>query len=552
MTPHAVPAAAYGPAPNRAVTLLLCLTMGTWLASFMPNPEVLGTFPAMVAFLVLVERCRRTRHAIGWIVLFGAVGIGSGYSWLAKTVRDFGELDEKLGAFAVPASWLVLAVYGVAGTIHGILFAILHRLSIRPTKRPHPLFTVALFVACETLPIRFLPWMAGYGAVDVAPLRQVAEWGGVAGVSFALLCLVVPLHELLRWAFSSPGAPARPVAAVVTMAVGLVAYGVGFARYRTVVEEDRVAKDHVRVAIVQANVGSQAKRLAEQQESEKAERNWKAYKEWTEKAVAAGPELVVWPETALVDGVRIWNAASGEPFSPATVSRNLRQAGYGFLEALGKDRTLLLGGYEDEGEGKDTVRYNAAMLREPGGTAWSVYRKTRLLPFGETMPLQGLFPGLRDMLPQRFPMAAGPVPQPPLTWRARKLKVGAFICYESILPSVVLDVVGPTRPDLLVNLTNDSWYGDTWEPRQHLNFSRFRAVEHRAPLVRATNTGISAFIDAAGDVLERTGYDVPAILVRDVPLVARDRTLFATYGHLFDKLLWILAGLGLLWTRLRR
>ena len=552
MTPVAVPPAAFGPPPNRAVTLLLCLCMCTWIASFMPNPQVLGTFPAIVAGLALIERCRRTRHAMGWVALFAAVAIGTGYSWLAKTVRDFGELDERLGVFAGPASWVVLAVYGVVGTVHVLLFTALHRWSIRPTRRPHPLLTVALFVACETLPIRFLPWMAGYGAVDVAPLRQLAEWGGVAGVSFALLCLAMPLHELLRWATDAPGAPARPRAALATIALGVCAYAAGFVRYESVVAGERGAKAHVRVAIVQANVGSTSKRLAERQESEKAEANRAAYAQGTSEAVAAGAELIVWPETALVEGIRIWNPTRDEPFSSATIALALRAAGYGFLEAAGRDRTLLLGGYEDEKQGAATVRFNAAMLREPGGSGWSIYRKTRLMPFGETMPGQSLFPALKDLLPQRVPMAAGPLPQPPLSWRARRLSIAAFVCYEAILPRVVLDVVGPARPDLLVNLTNDSWYGDTWEPRQHLNFSRFRAVEHGTPLVRATNTGVSAFISASGDVLERSGYDVPAVLVRDVPLVPRDRTLYATWGFLFDELLWIGAALGLLWTRLRR
>ena len=112
-------------------------------------------------------------------------------------------------------------------------------------------------------------------------------------------------------------------------------------------------------------------------------------------------------------------------------------------------------------------------------------------------------------------------------WRAKGLTLATFICYEAIQPETVAAIAGDRRPDLLVNLTNDSWYGNGWEPHQHLNFSRFRAVEHRAPLVRATNTGISAFISATGEVLESLPYDTAGELVRDVPIVARGRTPYS-------------------------
>ena len=127
-------------------------------------------------------------------------------------------------------------------------------------------------------------------------------------------------------------------------------------------------------------------------------------------------------------------------------------------------------------------------------------------------------------------MSPGTVDQPPLVWRAKGLSIATFICYEAIQPETVAALAGDRRPDLLVNLTNDSWYGNGWEPHQHLNFSRFRAIEHRAPLVRATNTGISAFVSATGEVLESLPYDEAGVLVRDVPIVDRGRTLYSRFA----------------------
>lgn len=549
---------------SRWATALLALSMGTWVLAFTPSPQAIATLPGFVAVLALIERCKTTKGAVLWIVLFGAVAIGFGYRWIAPTVRVFGELDERLGALSIPASWLILAVYGVAGTIHGILFVILYRWMLRGDRRPHPLATVTLFVACEALPIRFLPWMAGYGAVEVSPLRQAAEWGSVHAVSFALLSLVVPFHEWLRWILVKTGPPARPVAAAITFGVGAVIFGVGAVRANQVAAEERDAPRTVRIAIVQANVGSKAKREAERDREAEAHRGRVAYRKGSEEAVRLGAEMIVWPETAIVSGVRLWDATAGRWYPPDVVSRELAVLQYGWLETVGKGRALLLGGYEDE-EGpvdpatgrRELVRYNVAMLRQEGGepgtaASYDLFRKVRLMPFGETMPLSDWFPGLKRMLPQARPMVAGDGSQPPMVWRRPDgdVRIVSFICYEAILPHLVADLAGgDVHPDLLVNLTNDSWYGNTWEPHQHLNFSRFRAVEHRAPMVRSTNTGISAFVDPTGEVVSRLAYDTEGVLVHSVPLVPRGRT---PWEVLSGVLRWFLfaAGAGVVaWAR---
>jgi apolipoprotein N-acyltransferase len=546
--------------PSRTGTVLAGLVASSWLFAFAPSPSALATLPGIVGLLVVAERPRRTRHAVAWVVLFGALAIGAGYAWIAPTVRTFGELDRHLGAFAGPASWLALALYAVAATVHLGLFAALHRLTARGGRRPHPTVTALLFVACETLPVRFLPWMAGYGAVDVSPLRQAAAWGGVPLVSFALLCLCVPFHELLRWA---AGRPARPRAAVATFVVGaLVCAGGSIDGWRVATERERPGHPTMRVAIVQAGVGSHAKREAERSSEAEARRGREAYEAGTRRAAAAGARLIVWPETALVEGARVWDAALDRSLPPPIVDVHLRRLGYGFLVDVGRDRALLLGGYADEdvpgARGPErTRRYNVAMLREAGGTEWSLYRKVKLMPFGETMPGSSLVPALADLLPQSFRMHAGTADQPPIRWREPRvggepgLTICTFVCYESILPGLVARLAGDRRPDLLVNLTNDSWYGDTWEPHQHLNFARFRAVEHRAPMLRATNTGISAIVSATGEVTDRLPWGAVGEIVADVPLVRHERTLYARVAAWVPWATW-LAALAALFLGARR
>lgn len=535
MTSAPVPAAPEDrPRGGFAVGALLALVSSTWVLAFAPHAEVMATAPGFVALLVLLERCRKTRHAVGYVFLFGTVAIGFGYRWLADTVRVFGELDARVGSLAGPVSWLVLAAYGAWSTVHVVVFAVAYRAMLRSGRRPHPIAVATLFVGCEVLPLRFLAWSAGYGAVEVAPLRQLAEWGGVPLVSFAVLAMAAALHEGLRWAFARDVGPApRPRAALVALGVGLAMYGAGWVRLRDVAAEDAAATSHVRVGLVQADVGSVAKRSAERDGGAPGAQNRAAYRRGTMKAVEAGAELVVWPETALVEGARVWDAAARRQRPRAAVDAHLAGLGYGFVAEAGARATLLLGGYEDEDvPGRGRVRFNVAMLREAGGERWSIYRKVKLMPFGERIPGQDALPSLKGLLPQSTPMSAGAPDQPPLRWEGRGLSLVAFVCYEAIVPTLVASLAGDTRPDLLVNLTNDSWYGDTWEPHQHLAFSRFRAVEHRTPMLRATNTGISAVVSATGEVTDRLGVGVEGVLVSDVVLVARPRTLYARTASL--------------------
>ena len=526
---------AVAPRGGRVGTLAYVLAALAWVLAFTPDPWVVATVPGIVGLLRVVERCRRKRDLLLLIAGFGALAIGFGYRWLAPTVEQFSN-----GRVGPAGSWALTALFGAVGTVHVMVFALLYRTLARRGRRPHPLVTVALWVACESLPIRLFPWMAGHGAVGCAPLLQSASWGGVPAVSFALLALVVPVHELLVGLGRGPR-PARLRAAGLTFAVGLALFGWGHFRWQALRAQDDGAVRRLAVAIVQPDIGAGDKRGAEQGLRDKHRETVEAYERGSRRAVALGAELVVWPETAITDPIRLL-----EPrFEPAVTRNMLARRGWDFLEDLGTRASFLVGVYEQAqakagvqvaGGGPTSLggfrervdeRYNVAALRPrgDGGRTWGVYRKTYLIPFGETMPL-GLS---QDMLPQGFTMRPAPDPSGPLVLDG--LRLVPFLCYEGILPEHVRATVGETAPDLLLSLTNDSWFGATWEPYQHLNFTRFRAVEHAAPLVRATNTGVSAFVTAGGDVVETLGLGREGVLLRHVPLVAHGRTLYARVGH---------------------
>ena len=238
------------------VLLLTTLAMSSYIGCGMPRPIVWVAIPALVGFMILAEGTRSLRQCIAWLILFGILTVGGGYYWLAGTVQAFGQ---------VPAvwSWLLLALFGLVSGIHIWVFAYFYRRMFSSGRRPHPLVTTAIWVGLEHLPIRLFAWKFGNGAVDARELAQAAEWGGVSAVSFAMCCLIIPLYEWIRGRFVRHGPPARPMAALVTFVVGVAILAVGTWRLSQVREEEEQATRHLKVAIVQPNVGSTDKRRAE-------------------------------------------------------------------------------------------------------------------------------------------------------------------------------------------------------------------------------------------------------------------------------------------------
>jgi apolipoprotein N-acyltransferase len=199
------------------------------------------------------------------------------------------------------------------------------------------------------------------------------------------------------------------------------------------------------------------------------------------------------------------------------------------------DHVYLLFGNDDREEGgTEQARkiWVGAKMLDPEGRLALRYHKIRLVPFGEYVPVQSvltlggrfsakLVQEVGEFTPgQDF--AIGQVDGHP---------IAAFICYEAIFPDLVREFAA-RGAQLLVNITNDGWYGRTSAPYQHFAMAKFRAVENERYLVRAANTGITAVVDAHGRVLEQTGLFERGMLVRDVPLLTGS-TFYSRHGDLF-------------------
>ncbi|MEO1337429.1 MAG: apolipoprotein N-acyltransferase, partial [Myxococcota bacterium] len=194
------------------------------------------------------------------------------------------------------------------------------------------------------------------------------------------------------------------------------------------------------------------------------------------------------------------------------------------------DVSLLFGAttYTRATEDEAPKLFNSAVVMAADGQRLDRFDKIELLAFGETVPLLETFPGLRRWIPARI-LHRGQRYEHLVFDDVRLLPM---VCYEDILPAFVRRMWSSAGPaDALVNLTNDSWYGDSHEPWIHLVIASFRAIETRRALIRSTNTGISAIVDPAGRIVAKTGQWTEETLVHEVPLIVDgSTTVFMHWG----------------------
>ena len=254
------------------------------------------------------------------------------------------------------------------------------------------------------------------------------------------------------------------------------------------------------------------------------------------------PDLVVWSETAYPLS---FLARDGDFFEPyEKIYSDI------LLEQVNKSQTsLLFGGFEKTAEGS----YNSAILINSSGKSIDSHRKNILLVFGEYMPLTKLFPQLKEFVPHAGDFQVGQNPHPLRLEIApgKFVNIGANICYEADFPDFLRNLKNQGA-DVYINLTKDSWYGDTQEPWQHFMVAAFRSIETHTPMVRVTNTGLSGIISPIGESELLSRPYVSTAKIFELPLYSRElpKTLFQTFGDWFAQVcvcLTLILGFWAMW-----
>ena len=393
-----------------------------------------------------------------------------------------------------------------------------------------PFLAACLWVALDQSRSVFLtgwPWATlGYTQHDNLALLSLAAWTGVYGLSFVVFLAGAALAQFAIAIASSRRIPAQAWLALVVV-VGL--HGLGFIARPSPAAEDGA---RIRVAAIQGNIDQGIKwtpRAIEETVS--------IYEAQSRSAAAEGAELIVWPETAIPRAIELDAGLLGR------LERLARETG----------AVLVVGavGVEFDPQAEPRIRafYDSAFVVGAEGNFVHRYDKSHLVPFGEYVPFRALLGGwLGAVASGLAPSDVTEGPGPEAVWveisgSAARLPVGVPICYELLFPDLTRRFVADGAR-LLLAITNDAWYGRTGAPYQFLAMTELRSAETGVWTVRAANTGVSAIIDAGGQVREELPIFERGRLVADVPLRDRDApmTFYVRYGDVFALACWGVAG----------
>ncbi len=430
--------------------------------------------------------------------LFSFLGI---LYWVIVAVHTYGRIH-------IIPSGLILLLLVAYLSLYVAVFAFL--LNYIRSRIQWDMVVVApfLWISLEYIRSFFLtgfPWAAlGYSQYLNLPIIQVGDITGVYGISFLILLVNSAIYDFISIMWRAERSPPLREG-VVVLGILLVVFGYGIAQIKRV-ENISSRQRKIRIGLAQGNIDQSIKWDTAYQE-----KTLQIYENLSSMLAREKPSLIIWPETAIP-----FFFQSEERYQPRV------------MEVPEKTGAHLLFGSLSYDSVKGKVEYyNSAYLLSPGKEVIGRYDKIHLVPFGEYVPLSKFLFFLGSL------SAVGNL-SPGKLVRNLSFPFGDFgvlICYEIIFPNLCRKFV-KAGADFLVTITNDAWFGHTSAPHQHLSMATFRAIENRVSIARAANTGISAFIDAKGEIRKRSGLFTQEALVGQIgPRI--EKTFYTRYGDVF-------------------
>jgi apolipoprotein N-acyltransferase len=474
---------------------------------------------ANVPLLFAIEGAATARRAVLYAWLAGTITSIGGFYWVSKLLVRFASFPLVAAAGVVT----LLAAY------HGLVF-VLFAWAVRRIRArgpvPMALLGGVVFSAAEfILPVMF-PFHLALTQAWQTPVIQMADLTGPIGVTALLAMTSGAIYDLAhrRWK------PAAIAAAIVGCAIVYGKVRIGQ------MDAAAAAAPKLEIGMVQGNIPFDEKGFENPQ---RAEGQLHQLQDISAQLEKQGAKLIVWSETAFpffiprdamneirVNGVR--TRREGD------IVRTVFRAPliFGAMTVEVDDHGAML---------RDRDPYNSAIYMDAEGKFAGRYDKNYLVLFSEELPLVGMFPSLRKV----FPRAAGQLGRGqeivafPLPVAGEDKRLVPLVCFEDILPRFGRRAAA-LRPHLLVNVTNDAWFGDTSEPWEHLGLAVFRSVELRTWMVRAVNSGPSSFVDAAGRLVKHSGVIDPAEVrapaegtLGTIALQEGGGTIYAAVGDVF-------------------
>jgi apolipoprotein N-acyltransferase len=469
-----------------------------------------ATWGALIPLLYLAARNQPPAcFTLGWLA-----GFFNGLSllyWITYVVNRYGNLP-------LPVSLgICLLLVAYLAIFAGLFCSGLSWLRNRglPWLAATPFLWVTLELGKSRLLTGF-PWEnLGYSQYRWLPVIQMADITGVFGISFVLV-----LSNVLLFTLIFPVNRGRKVLTRLYPAllwVFLVSTVVGYGSWRLAELEGHHGPSF-KVALVQGNIAQDTKWDPAFQQA-----TLEKYERLTKEVAKQQPQLVIWPETA----TPFYFGADRK--NTETLLRQVREL----------QIPLLFGSPAYRRKDERLKLYNRAYLLDGHGMLIDYYDKIHLVPFGEYVPWKRLLFFVDKLVQAAGDFASG---KKAIVMDMLPAKIGVLICYEAIFPGLSRDLVN-AGANFLVNITNDAWFGRSSAPYQHLSMAVLRSVENHVPMARCANTGISAFIDSGGRILQVTRLFEDATMLGSIQL-GEGKTLYTRYGDWFAWSCFIVTVLG--------
>jgi len=458
---------------------------------------------ALAPLLVALSRGGGLPRAFRLGVTTGVVYFAGTLYWITRVMVTYGHLQPWVAVLVNAALIAYLALFPA-------LFAVVMRRLVAVHGTAALMAAPLVWVATElgrTHLLTGFPWvLLGYSQASVVPIAQLASIFGVYGVS--ALVAGVSAAAAVSAVSRSTGERVKAIAGVAIPLVAVAVWG----SLRAADAEWTRAGQPLRVGLIQGNVDQ-----SEKWELERARAIFDDYLGLTRQAIAAGAELVIWPESS----------------TPFLFEEDVLAADR--VRAIARDAhvPILLGSDQIEWRVENNRRipdkfFNAAFLVRADGMTAGVYRKMHLVPFGEYVPLKRLLFFAGPLVEQVGPFSAG---DDPVLLPVAGHLISTAICYEVVYPNLVRQFVRGGS-ELLTTITNDAWFGPTSAPYQHFAQASMRAVEEGRYLVRSANTGVSGIVDPYGRVLEQSQVYEQVVIVGQARFL-NVSTFYARHGDVF-------------------
>jgi apolipoprotein N-acyltransferase len=467
------------------------------------------TWIAVVPLLAVALHPSTTRPAYYGFIC-GLFANGGGFYWIVPFLQRFGHLPL---IAAIPIFLLLISYQAITFT----LFAWATRRLADRFATGVTFIAPAVYVAFELIVPSIFPWYLAITQAWVRPPIQIAELTGPLGVSFVLILSNAAIYDAWHaWRGGLP-LPRRRLALAVAILAATVGYGL--VRIHAVTAQ-RNAAPRIKIGVVQANIGIQEKwhpGLAQEQLA--------LHQSLSRTLESRGAELIVWPESSYPYAFRRDQSHDWPDWQ--------RRVQNGFTTPI-LFGTLTLGA-------DSPYPFNTALLMDRDGDIRGTFDKNILMVFGEYIPFFDQLKFIKNWIPEVSNFARG-TDVSVFTLKRDKgdVNLGPMICYEDIFPGFVRRLA-IHNPNILINITNDAWFGRTSEPYEHLALAVYRSIETRLDMVRAVNTGVSTFVDATGKVYDKgpsvdpdeTPGGAPPVTLLDEVAIMQPQKLYARLGEWF-------------------